>query len=107
MQIHYPEIVTKAVDAVCAAYAEVSGVQFGEPNAGLGNARTAALPGGGLLGVRAPMHDAEEPVIRPYWLVDDIDAVVASAVTPSGPGARKSLWDKGLECYWHLGLSCS
>ena len=48
--------------------------------AGLGNARTAALPGGGLLGVRAPMHDAEETVLRPYWLVADIEAAVASAV---------------------------
>ncbi len=80
MQIHYLEIVTKEVDAVCAAYAAVNGVQFGNPNAGLGNARTAALPGGGMLGVRAPMHDAEEPVVRPYWLVDDIGAALASAV---------------------------
>ncbi len=59
MQIHYLEIVTKEVDAVCAAYAAVNGVQFGEPDAGLGNARTAALPDGGMVGVRAPMHDAE------------------------------------------------
>jgi len=80
MQIHYLEIVTKEVDAGCAAYAAVNGVQVGKPNAGLGNARTAALPGGGMLGVRAPMHDAEEPVVRPYWLVDDIEAAVASAV---------------------------
>ena len=47
MQIHYLEIVTKEVDAVCAAYAAANGVQFGGADAGLGNARTAALPGGG------------------------------------------------------------
>ena len=35
MQIHYLEIVTKDVDAVCAAYAAVNGVQFDEPNAGI------------------------------------------------------------------------
>ena len=58
------------------AYAVANGVQFGEPDAGLGNARTAALPGGGLVGVRAPMHESEEPVVRPYWLVDDIEAAV-------------------------------
>ncbi|MBI5763999.1 MAG: hydroxylase [Planctomycetes bacterium] len=80
MQIHYLEIVTKDVGAVCAAYAAATGAQFGEPDAGLGNARTAALPGGGLVGVRAPMHETEGPVVRPYWLVDDIRAAVAAAV---------------------------
>jgi predicted enzyme related to lactoylglutathione lyase len=84
MQIHYLEIVTKEVDAVCAAYAAANGVQFGEPDAVLGNARTAALPGGGLVGVRAPMHESEEPVVRPYWLVDDIVAAVAAAVEAGG-----------------------
>jgi len=80
MQIHYLEIVTKDVDAVCATYAELHGVTFSSGDAGLGNARTAALPEGGMLGVRAPMHDAEEPVVRPYLLVDDIEAAAAAAV---------------------------
>ena len=84
MRIHYLEIVTKEVDAVCAAYAAANRAQFGEPDAGLGNARTAALPGGGLVGVRAPMHETEEPVVRPYWLVDDIEAAVAAAVEAGG-----------------------
>lgn len=80
MQIHYLEIVTQEVDAVCAVYAAANGLQFGEPDAGLGNARTAALSGGGLVGVRAPMGESEEPVVRPYWLVDDIESAVAAAV---------------------------
>jgi len=80
MQIHYLEIVTKEVDAVCAVYAAANGLRFGGPDAGLGNARTAALPGGGLVGVRAPMRESEEPVVRPYWLVDDIESAVAAAV---------------------------
>ena len=80
MQIHYLEIVTKEVDAVCAAYAAANDVQFGEPDGRLGNARTARLSGGGLVGVRAPMHEAEAPVVRPYWLVDDIESAVAAAV---------------------------
>jgi len=84
MQIHYLEIVTKEVDAVCAAYAAANGVQFGEPDAGLGNARTAAFPGGGLVGVRAPLRETEQPVVRPYWLVDDIAAAVAAAVRAGG-----------------------
>ena len=84
MQVHYLEIVTKEVDAVCVAYAAATGAQFGKPDAGLGNARTATLPGGGLVGVRAPLRQTEEPVVRPYWLVDDIKAAVAAAVEAGG-----------------------
>jgi len=78
MQIHYLEIVTREVDAVCSAYAAANGVQFGEPDAGFGNARTATLLGGGLVVVRAPMHETEEPVVRPYWLVDNIESAVGA-----------------------------
>lgn len=88
MQIHYLEIVAKDVDAVCAAYAAAFDVQFGEPDASLGNARTAALATQGLVGVRAPLHQTEEPVIRPYWLVDDIAAAVALAVEAGGEVAH-------------------
>lgn len=88
MQIQYLEIVTKEVDAVCGAYGAAKGVHFGEPVAGLGNARTAALPGGGLVGVRAPMHEAEEPVVRPYWLVDDVEAAIAAVVEAGGEVAH-------------------
>ncbi len=88
MQIQYLEIVTKEVDAVCAAYAATNGVQFGEPDAGLGNARTAALAGGGLVGVRAPLRETEAPVVRPYWLVKDIEAAVAEAVQAGGEVAH-------------------
>ncbi|KPK41596.1 MAG: hydroxylase [Phycisphaerae bacterium SG8_4] len=80
MQIYYLEIVTNDVDSVCAVYAAANGLQFGDPDAALGNARTAALPGGGLVGVREPMSESEEPVVRPYWLVDDIESAVAAAV---------------------------
>ena len=79
MQVHYLEIVTQDVDATCASYEQVHGVKFSEEDAGLGNARTAALAGGGLIGVRAPMHEAEAPVVRPYLLVDDIEAAVEAA----------------------------
>ncbi len=88
MKVHYLEIVTRDVNAVCAAYASVHNVQFGEPDAGLGNARTARLAGGGLVGVRAPLREDEEPVVRPYWLVDDIHAAVAAAVQAGGQVAH-------------------
>lgn len=84
MQVYYLEIVTGEVDAVCAAYAAAHGVRFGEPDAGLGNARTAGMPGGGLVGVRAPLREDEEPVVRPYWLVDDIEAAVAAVEKAGG-----------------------
>ena len=61
MKIQYLEIVTKEVDAVCAAYASALKVKFGEPDAGVGNARTATLAGGGLVGVRAALR---EPLVQ-------------------------------------------
>ena len=79
MQIQYLEIVTPDVDAVCATYEKIYGVSFSEPEAGLGGARTVELAGGGRIGVRAPMHEAEEPVVRPYVLVGDIEAAAKAA----------------------------
>jgi predicted enzyme related to lactoylglutathione lyase len=84
MRVYFLEIVTKDVDAVCAAYAAANGVHFGAPDAGLGNARTAALRGGGMVGVRAPLRETEAPIVRPYWLVDDIEAALATAVKNGG-----------------------
>lgn len=79
MQVRYLEIVTPDVDAVCAAYSRVHGVDFGDGDAALGGARVAELADGGLVGVRAPMHESETPIVRPYWLVADIEAAVAAA----------------------------
>jgi uncharacterized protein len=59
-------------------------VQFGQPDTRLGNARTAEMPGGGLVGVRAPLRETEEPVVQPYWRVDNIEAAVAAAVEAGG-----------------------
>ena len=76
--VHYLEIVTADVDAVCAAYEGMHGVRFGPPEPMLGNARVATVADG-RVGVRAPMADHEEPVVRPYVLVQDIEASVAAA----------------------------
>jgi predicted enzyme related to lactoylglutathione lyase len=84
MQIHYLEIVTPDVDAACAAYEALYGVRFSAPVPELGNARTAPMAGGGKIGFRAPMHESEEPVVRPYGLVDDIETAVAAAVAAGG-----------------------
>jgi len=79
MTIHYLEIVTPEVDATCQTYEQLHGVTFSKPDASLGNARTARLPSGGLLGVRAPLRATEQPVVRPYLLVEDIEASIAKA----------------------------
>ncbi len=84
MQVYYLEIVTRDVDAVCGAYTAAGGVTFGKPDIGLGGARTAPMPGGGMVGVRAPMRETEAPVVRPYWLVKDIKVAVAAAQKAGG-----------------------
>ena len=84
MQVHYLEIVTPDVDATCAAYEALHGVRFSDPDPGLGHARTAVLAGGWRIGVRAPMHETEQPVVRPYVLVDDIHAAAQAAQAAGG-----------------------
>jgi len=79
MKVHYLEIVASDVDAVCGAYEAAHGVTFGSADPLLGGARTATLPDGGIIGVRGPLRDTEEPIVRPYWLVDDIEAALAAA----------------------------
>lgn len=91
MQIQYLEIVTPDVEATCSAYAAAHGVAFSAPVAELGEARTCELPGGGRLGVRAPLHESETPTVRPYVLVDDIEAAVAAAVAAGAEVAHPPL----------------
>jgi predicted enzyme related to lactoylglutathione lyase len=79
MRVHYLEIVTKDVDAACEIYSGIHGVMFGDIDQSLGGARTAETTEGGLMGIRAPMHDGEKSVTRAYILVDDIEAAVAAA----------------------------
>jgi predicted enzyme related to lactoylglutathione lyase len=91
MQVHYLEIVTTEVDATCGALEKLHGVSFGQPEAGLGHARTAPLVGGGLIGVRAPLHETETTVVRPYILVADIEAAAEAAVAAGGEIAHPPL----------------
>ena len=79
MLVQYLEVVTPDVDETCGVLEKLHGVSFGKPEAGFGNARTAALKSGGKIGVRAPMREDEQPVVRPYVLVEDIEAAVKAA----------------------------
>jgi predicted enzyme related to lactoylglutathione lyase len=91
MQIDYLEIVTPDVDAVCATYERLHGVSFGAPEPGLGGARTAELAGGARIGVRGPLHESEQPVVRPYWRADDIAAGWSAALAAGAEEAHPPL----------------
>ena len=91
MRVHYLEIVTPDVDAVCNAYEAATAGSFGEPEPALGNARLAKLMAGGMVGVRAPMHESEAPIARPYYLVDDIEAALANAVAGGAEVAHPAM----------------
>lgn len=80
MSVHYLEIVTHDVDGICATYATTGHLEFGDPDPLLGGARTATLPDGSVMGVRGPLRADEEPVVRPYWLVEDIEVAVKIAL---------------------------
>lgn len=79
MKVQYLEIVTNEVDAQCELYTQTAGAEFGEPDPALGGAKTASLADGAMVGIRAPMHEAEKPITRGYFLVEDIEAAVAAA----------------------------
>lgn len=79
MRIHYLEIVCRDVDVQCAALERVHGLSFGPPVADLGQARVAEASDGSLIGVRAPLAEHEQPIIRTYLEVDDIARAVREA----------------------------
>ena len=81
MKVEYLEIVTTEVDALCTQYSSIYDITFSEPELTLGGARTAKLEGGGVIGIRAPMREDETPVVRPYALVDDVQAAVDAATS--------------------------
>jgi predicted enzyme related to lactoylglutathione lyase len=95
-RVEYLEIVTREVDAAFAAHAAANGIQFREPDARPGNARSTPLRGRGMVGARATRHESEEPVVRPYWLVDDIEASVAAAVQAGGEVGHSPMEIPGL-----------
>ena len=78
MQVHYLEIVTKDVDAVCATYAELHGVTFGNGDASLGGALRGAGDVRYVLGV----------ITVTAWLVRVPIAIILTVFLGMGaPGA--------------------
>ena len=82
--VHYLEIVTNERDASCQLLQSLLGLEFSEPVASLGNARTATRGDETQVGVRAPMHDQEKSVTRPYYLVPNLDAALETVKEGGG-----------------------
>ena len=80
MQIGYIEIVTPDVDGTVEMFRNWNRTVFEGPVPELGNAMVASLSGGGRVGVRAPMHDAEEATTRTYFLTENIEEATAAAI---------------------------
>lgn len=79
MRVHYLEIVCRNVEEQCAALEQVHKLSFGPAVAELGQARVAEAANGSLIGVRAPMADHEQPIVRTYVEVENIAKAVEQA----------------------------
>ena len=79
MAVHYLEIVSNDVDALTMLYQRLHGLSFGMPDPDLGEARVATRADGTLVGIRTPLAAHEQPVMRTYLAVDDIERAVNSA----------------------------
>lgn len=84
MTMHYLEIVTNDVAALCATYERVHALSFGPEDPDLGRARVAVRPDGSLVGIRRPLAEHEQPTMRTYLEVVDIRRAVEEA---EGAGA--------------------
>ena len=84
VRVHYLEIVCNDVDAHCAALERVHGISFGDKVADLGQARVAGAPDGSLVGVRSPLAEHEQPIVRTYVAVEDIALAIKDAEAAGG-----------------------
>lgn len=78
MQVHYVEIVSKTVDRQCKSLEQVHGLSFCSEVEDLGQAKVAKTANG-MIGVRAPLGEHEQPIVRTYFAVDDIEKAVKAA----------------------------
>ena len=79
MVVHYLEIVSNDADTLTALYQRMHGLSFGPPDPDLGQARVAAGADGTLVGIRKPLAAHEQPIMRAYVAVEDIQHAVKEA----------------------------
>jgi predicted enzyme related to lactoylglutathione lyase len=79
MAVHYLEIVTDDVDTMVGLYQHLHGLSFGPPNPDLGQARVATQSDGTVVGIRKPLAAHEQPIMRTYLEVKDIQRATKKA----------------------------
>jgi predicted enzyme related to lactoylglutathione lyase len=79
MAVQYLEIVSNDVDTLTALYERMHGLTFGPPDPDLGEARVATGADGTLVGIRKPLGAHEQPIMRTYVAVEDIQQAVKKA----------------------------
>jgi uncharacterized protein len=79
MAVEYLEIVTNDVDTLAGLYQRMLGLSFGPPDPDLGQARVATRADGSLVGIRKPLAAHEQPIVRTYLAVEDIQQAVKEA----------------------------
>jgi predicted enzyme related to lactoylglutathione lyase len=79
MAVHYLEIVSNDVDTLTALYQQMHGLSFGAPDPDLGQARVATRADGSMVGIRKPLAAHEQPIVRAYLGVEDIQQAVKKA----------------------------
>jgi predicted enzyme related to lactoylglutathione lyase len=79
MAVHYLEIVSNDVDALSELYQRMHGLSFGPPDPDLGQARVATQADGALIGIRKPLAAHEQPIMRTYVAVEDIQQALKEA----------------------------
>lgn len=79
MPVHYLEIVSNDVDGLTELYERMHGLSFGPADPDLGQARVAIQADGALVGIRKPLAEHEQPIMRTYVAVQDIQEAVTAA----------------------------
>ena len=79
MAVRYLEIVSNDVDTLTALYQRMHGLAFGPPDADLGRACVATRTDGTLVGIRKPLAAHEQPIMRTYLAVENIQQAVKKA----------------------------
>ncbi len=77
--IQYLEIVTPEAEALRDFYSQSYGWVFSEATPEFGNAFFTTQSNGSLWGIRVPLRESEEPIIRIYLRVSDIEKSVRRA----------------------------
>lgn len=79
MTIHYLEIVSEDLEAQIQLYERMHGLSFSAADPDLGGAHVATCADGSLIGIRKPLAAHEQPIMRTYIAVEDIQRAAKAA----------------------------